>query len=166
MAEDRIIYTDGRDVTVTDSTLKVKNTSYRINGITRMCLWTIRPERWPGVVLMLLGLAALLVGWFVQLPADMNLTTQNGVIDANTLALWIGGGMFLIGLLVVALTRERYAVRITTAEGDKNALVSPRREYVAQIVDALNKAFNLGHGTTTYAGASGTTTTDYVTVKD
>jgi hypothetical protein len=164
---DNVIYTDGRDVTVTDSTLKVKNTSYKINGITRMCLWTIRPERWPGVLLMLLGVVALLVGWFVQLPADMNMTTQNGVLDANTLALWIGGALFLIGLLALALSRERYAVRITTAEGEKNALVSPKREYIAQIVDALNRAFNFGTGTTTYAGSSSSgTTSDYVTVKE
>jgi len=163
---DKVIYTDGRDVTVTDSTLKVKSTSYRINGITRMCLWTIRPERWPGVVLMVLGVVALLIGWFVQLPADMNLTTQNGVLGANMLALWIGAALLVIGLLAVALTRERYAVRITTAEGDKNALVSRRREYVAQVVDALNKAFTFGGtGTTTaHAGTTGAKT-DYVTVK-
>jgi hypothetical protein len=172
--EDKVIYTDGRDVTVTDSTLKVKNTAYKINGITKLCLWTIRPERWPGVLLMVLGLTALVLGWLGMMPADMNMTTDNGVISGNTLALWVGGALFLIGLLILALTRERYAVRITTAEGDKNALVSPKREYVAQIVDALNKAFNFGSGTTTFAGTSGRGTTyvsdnpdsDYVTIKE
>jgi hypothetical protein len=159
MIQDKVIYTDGRDVTVTDSTLKVKNTAYKINGITRFTLWTIRPDRWPGVLLMLLGVAALLCGWLGLIPADMNMRTDDGVVSSNMLAIWIGAGLFLLGLLFLALTRERYAVRISTAEGDKNALVSNKREYVAQIVDALNKAFTFGpSGTTVYTSTGGYTT--------
>jgi hypothetical protein len=156
--EERVIYTDGHDVTVTDTTLKVKNTSYLINGITRLRMWTIRPDRWPGVLLMLLGLAAMLCGWLGVIPADINMTTDNGTVTGNMLALWIGVALFILGILVLVVTRERYAVRITTAEGDKNALVSTKREYVAQIVDALNKAFRFdsGNETTTYTGPTHT----------
>jgi hypothetical protein len=142
MIPDKVIYTDGRDVTVTDSTLKIKNTAYNISGITKMAFWTIRPERWPGVLLMLLGAAAAVCGWLGLFPASMNMQTQNGILDVNMLALWVGAGLFFIGVLAVALSRERYAVRIATAEGEKNAIVSSRREYIAQIVDALNRAFN------------------------
>jgi xanthosine utilization system XapX-like protein len=63
----------------------------------------------------------------------------------NTLALWIGAGLALIGLIILLMARERYAVRIQTAEGEKNAVVSYKREYVAQIVDALNTAFDFNH---------------------
>ena len=157
MTQDKVIYTDGRDVTVTDSTLKVKNHAYNIQGITRFSLWTIRPDRWPGVLLMLLGVAALLCGWLGLIPADMNMQTDRGVVTSNVLALWIGGALFLLGIVFLAMTRERYAVRIATAEGEKNAVVSNKREYVAQIVDALNKAFNFRTGspgtyTTTTSG--------------
>ena len=62
MTDDKVIYTDGRDVTVTDSTLKVKKTSYHINGITKLTMWTIRPDRWPAVLLMLLGIAGIVCG--------------------------------------------------------------------------------------------------------
>jgi hypothetical protein len=148
--EDKVIYTDGRDVTVTDSTLKVKNDAYKINGITRFSLWTIRPDRWPSVLLMLLGAAALVCGWLGLIPADMNMRTDRGIVSGNMLALWVGGALFLLGILILAVTRERYAVRIATAEGEKNAFVSPKREYVAQIVDALDKAFSLRPGTATY----------------
>jgi hypothetical protein len=158
MIPDKVIYTDGRDVTVTDSTLKVKNTAYNINGITKLSLWTIRPERWPGVLLVLVGLAALICGWMGVIPGDMNMRTDSGVLSGNTLALWIGGALFILGILVLALTHERYAVRIATAEGEKNALVSRKREYVAQIVDALNKAFTFNHNTnTTIAGSERST---------
>ena len=143
MVPDRVIYTDGRDVTVTDSTLKVRNTEYSINGITKLYLWTIRPDRWPGVLLMLIGVVGLLCGYMGLLPSDVNMKTENGIVSGNMVALWIGIGAFVIGLIALSLTRERYAVRITTAEGEKNAVVSRKREYVAQIVDAVNSAFTM-----------------------
>lgn len=148
MAPDKVIYTDGRDVTVTDSTLKVKNTSYNLDGITKLSLWTIRPDRWPGVVLLLLGLAAAVLGYLRMLPASMNVQTNEGVVSANTLALWVGIALAVVGLLILLLVKEKYAVRIGTAEGEKNAVVSRKREYIAQIVDAIHSAFDLGSSST------------------
>src|SRR5687768_13873007 len=120
MTPDKVIYTDGRDVTVTDSTLKVRNTSYKLSGITKLSFWTIRPDRWPGVLLLLLGITAAVLGFLGMVPADMNLETDNGVIGANTLALWVGIAFAVTGLLILMLAHERYAVRIGTAEGEKN----------------------------------------------
>lgn len=156
--EEKVIYTDGRDVTVTDSTLKVKNTSYLIRGITKLNLWTIKPDRWPAVLLMLLGIAAIVCGWLGVIPSSLDMQTQNGTLDADMLAIWAGAGLLLLGILILAFTKERYAVRIATAEGEKNAVVSDRREYIAQIVDAMNRAFNFGTSSTTtyYADSSGT----------
>jgi hypothetical protein len=148
MTQDKLIYTDGHDVTVTESTFKVKNAAYRLNGITKLCLWTIRPDRWPGVLLLLLGLAAVVCGIMGVVPPDMNLATDSGVITGNELALYVGAGLALIGIVVLAASKERYAVRIATAEGEKNAVVSRKREYIAQIVDALHSAFDLGHTNT------------------
>lgn len=145
MTQDRVIYTDGHDVVVTDSTLKVKNTSYRLNGITKFYLWTIKPERWPAVLLLLVGLVAAAAGFMSLLPAEMNINSNNGIINANTLALWGGLLLVLIGIIVLAVSRERYAVRIGTAEGEKNAVVSTQKEYIAQIVDAIHNAFDMGH---------------------
>ena len=144
MTPDNVIYTDGRDVTVTDSTLKVRNTSYKLSGITKLTLWTIRPDRWPGILLLLLGVTGMVLGFMNLLPAEMNLETDSGVVTANTLAVWIGIGLAVIGILILAFAHERYAVRIGTAEGEKNAVVSTKREYIAQIVDAINRAFDLG----------------------
>jgi hypothetical protein len=144
MTPDKVIYTDGRDVTVTDSTLKVKNTSYKLSGITKLTLWTIRPERWPGILLLLLGLTAAVLGFMNMVPADMSLQTDNGSVSSNTLAIWVGLGLAIIGILILASAHERYAVRIGTAEGEKNAVVSRKREYIAQIVDAINHAFDIG----------------------
>lgn len=144
MTPDKVIYTDGHDVVVTDSTLKIKKHSYNMNGITKASCWTIRPDRWPAVLLLLLGIGAAVCGYLGLIPAHWSLQTNAGLMGGNTLAIWIGVALFVIGLLVLMFTRERYAVRIGTAEGEKNALVSTKREYIAQIVDAVHTAFDLG----------------------
>jgi hypothetical protein len=41
----------------------------------------------------------------------------------------------------MGLMKDRYAVRIATAAGEKNVLVSRKKEYIEQIVEALNRAF-------------------------
>lgn len=146
MTPDKVIYTDGRDVTVTDSTLKVKSTSYKLSGITNVMMRTIHPDRWPAILLLLLGLVAAVLGFLNLVPADMSLRTDNGVVDSNTLAIWVGIGLALIGILLLASMHDRYAVRIGTAEGEKNAVVSRKREYIAQIVDAIHNAFNIRPG--------------------
>lgn len=144
MTPDRVIYTDGRDVTVTDSALKVKNTSYNLNGITKLSFWTIRPDRWPGILLLLIGLTAAVLGFLNLVPADMNIQTDDGIVSGQTISLWVGIILTVLGLLILLFARERYAVRIGTAEGEKNAVVSRKREYIAQIVDAVHSAFDLG----------------------
>jgi hypothetical protein len=144
MTPDKVIYTDGHDVVVTDSTLKIKKNSYNMSGITKASFWTIRPDRWPGALLLLLGIIAAVCGYMGLVPSEWSLQTDAGLVSGNTLAVWTGVALFVIGLLVLIFTKERYAVRIGTAEGEKNALVSTKREYIAQIVDAVHTAFDLG----------------------
>ena len=146
MTPDKVIYTDGRDVTVTDSTLKVKSTSYKLSGVTKVMMRTIHPDRWPAIVLLLLGVAAAIFGFLNLVPAEMSLRTDGGLVDANTLAIWVGVGLALIGIIILASMHDRYAVRIGTAEGEKNAVVSRKREYIAQIVDAIHNAFDVRPG--------------------
>jgi hypothetical protein len=145
MTQDKLIYTDGHDVVVTESTFKVKNTTYRLNGITKLCMWTIRPDRWPAALALLIGLTAVVCGTMGLIPADLNMATEGGYITGNELALYIGAGLALIAIIALALSKERYAVRIGTAEGEKNAVVSRKREYISQIVDALHSAFDSTH---------------------
>lgn len=130
-------------MTVTDTALKVKDASYRISGITKLSFWTIRPDRWPGVALLLIGLVAAVFGFMDRVPAAMSVETNNGAIEASTIAIWAGIAMVIIGALILLLSHEKYAVRIGTAEGEKNAVVSRKREYIAQIVDAVRSAFDL-----------------------
>lgn len=144
MIHDKVLYTDGRDVTITDTMFQVRNMSYQLKGITKHGLHILKPFRLPGFLLLLAG-AALLVSAILGLmpknlisPVDLFGITLSG----NAIILVIGAGIMLVSVLIIGLLRERYAVRIATAEGEKDVVVSKRKEYVTQIVNALNKAFD------------------------
>ena len=137
--EDRVIYTDGDKVTVTDSTFHVRRHDYRLDGIIKHGLYVMRPSRLPAILLVLIGLVLMVAGFAEWIPANtMNdVYIGNTAFGVNTIAMAVGGIIALIGVITIGLLRDRYAVRISTAEGEKNVIVSSRKEYIAQIVDAL-----------------------------
>ena len=143
MIAEKILYTDGHEVTVTDSFFKVKNALYQLNGITKHGLMIIHPDRLAPFLTMVLGAMMVTLGFLRLIPSTTipNIQFDSFELSANTIALYLGLVLFVIGCVILAVMKDRYAIRIATAEGEKNVLVSPRREYIAQIVDALNKAF-------------------------
>lgn len=144
MIPDKVLYTDGRGITVTDSTFQVNKTSYQIEGITKHGLFILRPERLPGMLLLIVGFVVAMVGILNLIPQSLiaDVQLRGETVNANVVALWAGVAVALIGLIILCVVRERYAVRISTAEGEKNAVVSSKKEYISQIVNALNDAFS------------------------
>ena len=148
MIQDKVLYTDGHDVTITDTMLMVKSMSYRLVGITKHGLHIIKPHRLPGYLLFVLGVLLIVCGIMNLWPANVVPPTQFLERTISGGAMIIGAGAFLavVGILIIGLLRERYAVRIATAEGEKDVIVSSQKEYVNQIVNALNRAFNFVRG--------------------
>jgi hypothetical protein len=144
MIPEKVIYTDGHDVTVTDSTLQVRNHEYRLNGVIKCGMMVIQPRRAPGIILLILGLVLIVAGAMQAIRPEYvpDMEIAGNLFTANTVAIWLGGALALIGLLILGLMRQRYAVRISTAEGEKDAVVSDKKEYIHQIVDAINQAVN------------------------
>lgn len=138
--EGRVIYTDGDKVTVTDSTFYVRKQDYRLDGIIKHGLYVMRPSRVPAILLVLIGLVLMLAGFAEWIPADTmrDVVIGGTAFGVNTVAMAVGGLLALIGVITIGLLRDRYAVRISTAEGEKNVVVSSRKDYIAQIVDALS----------------------------
>lgn len=136
---DKVIYTDGDQVTVTDSTFHVRKHDYRLDGIIKHGLYVMRPSRLPAILMVVAGLVLMLIGFAGVIPADTmrDITIGNTVIGVNTLAMAIGGIISLVGVISIGMLKDKYAVRISTAEGERNVVVSSRKEYIAQIVDAL-----------------------------
>jgi len=145
MTEDNVIYTNGRDVTITDSVFEVGKMKYRLNGITKYGFSVLKPERLPSLLLLVLSVLLMISGFLNTFPNPDGLYqsfNEGGYYGANLIAIWGGGFLAVVAILLLVIMRERYSVRISTAEGEKDAVVSPRKEYISQVVEALNKAFN------------------------
>ena len=144
MIQDKILYTDGHDVTITDSKFMVRNMTYHLIGITKHGLHILKPHRLPGYILFIAGVVLLMCAILNLIPKDFmsSMEVAGFVLSGKAITLAIGGGIILMSVLIVGLLRERYAVRIATAEGEKDVVVSRRKEYVTQIVNALNRAFH------------------------
>jgi hypothetical protein len=138
-----LYYTDGHQVTITDSGLKVKKTLYQLNRITRHRLSIIYPPRIPFLALIGLGTCLFIVGTMNLIPASWNTYVNIFGFSLMVISLFMSGGVLLVlaGIFVMFRLREKYAVHIITAEGEKNVVVSHSREYINQIMDALNRAF-------------------------
>jgi len=143
MMPENVLYTDGHEVTVTDTFFRVKRALYYLNGITKHGLLIIHPYRLGPFLSLVLGAMLITTGAMRLIPVRTipNIVLLSDEISANAIALGLGIALFVVGLLVLIFMRDRYAIRIATAEGEKNVLVSPRREYITQVVDALNNAF-------------------------
>jgi len=141
---DTVLYTDGHGVKVTNTQFIVGQARYLIDGILNARMNLIKANVAGAIILLILGIAAAVAGYlqvFSMEPID-DLAMGNWVITTNRLIMLIGGFLILCSLIWIAVSHNRYAVHITTAEGDKEPLVSTKRDYVAQIVNALNKAIH------------------------
>lgn len=147
MTVDRVFYTNGNDVMVTDSTLTVNKKQYRLMGIINHGLKTIRPFRTPGLLMAMVGvlIAAVASVDYIRLRMP-DILVLNKVIDTSFILMVIGGLLALVGLVMAFTVKTHYAVHISTAEGDADVIVSKEREYVTQIINALNRALKQAVG--------------------
>lgn len=138
-----LYYTDGHEVMITGGGFKVKKTTYLLNGITRHGFSIIYPTRAPFTVGMILGIVVFVCGAFNYIPSNWfkSVTLFNMTMPVNFLLMSLGLILLIPSMIMVLRLKEKYAVKIFTAEGEKNVVVSQSREYISQIVDALNRAF-------------------------
>jgi hypothetical protein len=145
---DSIIYTDGRDIKVTTREFITGETNYLIDGILNARSNIIRAKTGSAIILMIIGLLFVAGGYFHlfnNLQVDsMRIGTLS--LTPNRIAALAGAVLFLIGMFWIAISRNKYAVHITTAEGEKEPVVSTKKDYVNQIVSAINKALNIRTG--------------------
>ncbi|HCW06778.1 MAG TPA: hypothetical protein DGG95_05370 [Cytophagales bacterium] len=138
-----LYYTDGHEVMITDSGFRVKKTTYQLNGITRHGFSIIYPTRMPFTIPMVAGAIVFICGALNYVPSFWvkSVTLFNMTMPINFLVMTLGLLFFIPSMIMVLRLKEKYAVKIFTAEGEKNVVVSQSREYISQIIDALNRAF-------------------------
>ena len=143
MNNEKVLYTDGHDVTVTESIFQVKKTMYQLKGIIHHDFLVIYPHRIPALLIMLMGAVTIFLAVFRWQPltALPSIHLLSLGISGMQTAIVMGCVLLAIGSVILMAARVRYAIHLETAEGGRNVLVSKRKEYVAQVLDALNKAF-------------------------
>jgi Family of unknown function (DUF6232) len=142
MSTEKLYYTDGHDVTVTSSALKVHHKVYRLAGIIRHNLTTISPSRMPGLLILLAGALIGFAGLAALFPINFLPAVQlmGKWATTNDYAIVLGGILLLAGLISLVIVKRKYAVHICTATEEEDIIVSKERAYIAQIVDGLNRA--------------------------
>src|SRR6267142_3433378 len=103
MMPERILYTDGHEVTVTDSFFKVKKALYQLRGITKHGLLIIHPDRLFPFLTLLMGGMMITMGALRLIPGGTipNIRLFSIEMSANTLVLVLGTGLFVAGCLVL-----------------------------------------------------------------
>jgi hypothetical protein len=145
MIANKIFYADAQHhVIVTDSTFVVKNKEYHITGIRNHDIKEVKPVV-PGVILATAGSFLTLAGLFhlVSFRFIPEATLMNVTIGGYGWTIAVGVFLMLAGSIMMMMVKTQYALHISTAEGENDVLVSPKREYIKQITDALNRAFML-----------------------
>jgi len=141
--DEKVLYTDGGSVTVTESALLVKKMWYDLRGVSKYGLIILQPSRLPWLVVMIMGIALLIVGSMKLVPGGWmdDMHWGDVIVTENLLSVLVGAVVTLTSIGVMLSVSERYAVSITTADGEHQVLVSRRKEYVSCIIRALNNAF-------------------------
>jgi protein-S-isoprenylcysteine O-methyltransferase Ste14 len=146
MIADKIFYADAQHhVIVTDSTFIVKNKEYNIPSIRDHIIKEIKPIPFLGLIVSTIGVLLALGGifHFVAFRFIPNVTVMNMTFGPYSWAIAAGVLVLISGLFMIATTKPQYALHISTPEGENDVIVSPQREPIKQIIDALNRAFML-----------------------
>lgn len=110
-------YKDSK-VTVTQSRYVTDSKTYAMRNISSVHVFEIVKNRSLPIAMIIIG-GLMLLG------------------DGTRVA---GGVILLIGILILVLIKNEYAVRISTNSGEANSIVSRDKIYIQKIVDALNDA--------------------------
>ena len=142
MVEDSVIYTDGHGVKVTNSQFIVGKSEYLLQGISNVRIDMKRASRIPAVFLCLVGVAGIVTGLAHMYSNAMMQPFYIGdyMITTNHMAIIIGLILLIPGIIWLGVIHDRYALHMTTAEGEQEPIVSDKRDYIRQIANALYKA--------------------------
>lgn len=141
--EERIIYTDGNGVKITDVNFYTHQQTYLLEGITDVRLVRNPASKWPGIVSFLLGIVALVLGSFETL-ADWRMTLGESVyiVDSSAVLIVAGVVFIVLGIILMVALKDHFSVGIRTAEGMKQPVTSTSREYIAHLVGQLKKSYH------------------------
>jgi len=116
----------GARIAVTDTRVRIGNITYSMANITSVAITRSPANRAPGIVLSFLGIVVIAISLFYM--------------DEPSIGIYLGAGMFIVGLIIAALAKGDYYMRIGSASGESNALQSTERGSIEPVVEAIEKA--------------------------
>ena len=123
---DAVYEKSGTRITVTDTRVRIGNTTYSMANITSVAITRSSPNRAPGIVIAFLGIVAIALSLLYM--------------DEPDIGMYFGAGMFIVGLIIAALAKGDYYMKIGSASGETNALRSTERRSIDPVVEAIEKA--------------------------
>ena len=125
MEQKEVTYYEGSSVRVTNARAILGAKTYAMANITSVAIGKQSANRTPGVIIALIGLI---------------ITGIIAASDGGGGGIAIGVIVLIVGIVVAVLAKNTYIVRIGSASGEADALVSTNKEYINKIVSAMNEA--------------------------
>jgi fucose permease len=125
MGEEIAVYQD-ENIHVTNLRAMLQGKTYAMANVTSVSMFRQAGNTAPGVV-------AAVIGGFMLLGA---------AADSELRGCFLVFGLIIlvIGIAILASTKDTYWVRIGSASGETNALSSTNRDYIQRVVNAMNEA--------------------------
>ena len=142
MTTETTFYTDGKEVTVTDSTLRVRKHTYPLDRIYQHRISVFKPNRTPGLFFVGLGLLSLTagIGGSSFEFSGFSIHLFSLVLGPSAILIMVGTFLMVGAIGFMVVMKEKYAVHIVMPDEEKDVLVSQRRDYIMTVEDALNRA--------------------------
>ena len=107
MENEKILYTDGRNVTVTASQLQVKNQWYQLSEITKHNFAVLKPKMFSSILLLVIGLTLEVIGAANWMPSAWlpSIYVLNFLMTVSLITMGIG-----IIFLLSGAVRDRKSV--------------------------------------------------------
>ncbi|MBL0741451.1 DUF6232 family protein [Chryseolinea lacunae] len=118
MENKETVFFQDANVTITQSRFVTQAKTYAMNNISSVCLYRIKRSKGLQLFLLIAGLL-LIIG---------ESTRVAGIV------------MALVGLVLLFLLKDSYSVRINSNSGEADGYISKDRNYILQIVNAVNDA--------------------------
>ena len=141
MPEEVTVFQNG-ELLITTARAVLGQKTYAMASITSVSAYVIPANQTVAVGLLILGLALVGMAGFAGIFGIATLNTGGGysIIVISAVIGILGLGSIVGGIAAFKSTKPSYAVRIGSASGEANVLISKDRTHIQKIVNAINEA--------------------------
>jgi hypothetical protein len=121
--EERIFYSDANGIRIGELNAVFGPNKYSTRNIQSALLARERVVRWPGYLVMLIGMAIMAYGMLTSFAWTL-----------------VGFAGVMSGTINLARKKDNYAIRLVTNKGPVLVLASRDKAYIQTVVDSIHRA--------------------------